>query len=77
MNFPFHFLLSLEATTWKLSRSGAATGDSLWRHHRLGKNDLVEISEFLEHITHNSWTMTPLFCQKYTKHTTTESLLIN
>lgn len=75
MNFPFNFLLTLEATTWRLSRSRAGSRDSSWRHHRLGKNDLVEISE---HITHNSQTMNLLFSAKYTQKTHyRESLLIN
>lgn len=69
MNFLFHFVLTLEATKWRLSRSRAGTRDSSWRHHRFGKNDLVEISEFLEHITHNSQTMTLLFSAKYTQKT--------
>lgn len=74
MNFPFHFLLTLEATKWRLSRSRAGTRDSSWRHHRLRKNDLVEISQSLEHKTHNSQATTPsLFCQTHTKDTTTES----
>ena len=59
MNFPFHFLSTLEATKRRLSRSRAGTRDSSWRHHRLGENDLVEISQSLERITHNSQAATP------------------
>lgn len=69
MNFPFHFLSTLEATTWRLSRSRAGTKDSSWRHHRIGKNDWVGISEFLERKSHNSQSTTPRPAVKYPQNT--------